>query len=186
MSAFPARLTASVAAGAAAVLCLAGAATASAQSPAAGTTACTGAELRPSLVHGTDADPDPAAVQTTALLLFTNVGRRTCTVQGYPGLDLVSTGGDTWSIARQRTTAEKVTLKPGVATMAELTFLPVSPHSSAPGEKAFVPASVKVTPPNTTRTTTLAWPWEDIAVLDQTGATRPGTYIGTVFGTASS
>ncbi|MEU0135825.1 DUF4232 domain-containing protein [Streptomyces sp. NPDC006296] len=186
MSATAARLATSVAVGAALVLGLTGAATASAPSREAKATACTGTELRPTLVHGTDADPDPEAVQTTALLLFTNVGERTCTVQGYPGLDLVDADGEAWSMARQQGKAEKVTLKPGVATMAELTFLPVSPGSSAPDEEAFVPVSVKVTPPDTTRTTTLSWPWKDIAVLDQTGSGRPGTYIGTVFGTASS
>ncbi|MFF2964765.1 DUF4232 domain-containing protein [Streptomyces sp. NPDC057963] len=153
---------------------------------AAAKSACTGAELKPSLVHGTDADPDPKATQTTATLLFTNVGKRTCTVQGHPGVDLVTATGDRWSIAWQKTTAQKVTLQPGVATMAELTFLPVSPSSSAPDQKPFLPKSVKVTPPDTTTTATLAWPWQRIAVLRQDGATHPGTYVGPVAGTASS
>ncbi|MGW7041912.1 DUF4232 domain-containing protein [Streptomyces avermitilis] len=153
--------------------------------PAAARSACTGAELKPSIVHGTDADPDPKATQTTATLLFTNVGKRTCTVQGHPGVDLVTAAGDTWSIVWRKTTAEKVTLQPGVATMAELTFLPVSPTSSASDQKPFLPKNVKVTPPDTTTTTTLAWPWQHIAVLRQDGATHPGTYVGTVTGTAS-
>ncbi|MFG2602134.1 DUF4232 domain-containing protein [Streptomyces sp. NPDC048514] len=153
--------------------------------PAAAKSACTGAELKPSIVHGTDADPDPQATSTTATLLFTNVGRRTCTVQGHPGVDLVTASGDTWSIAWQKTTARKVTLRPGVATMAELTFLPVGPTSGAPDQKPFLPTNVKVTPPDTTTTASLAWPWQDIAVLRQDGATHPGTYIGTVAGTAS-
>ena len=53
MTAFATRLAASVAAGAAAVLCLTGAATASAQSPAAAAAACTGAELQPRLAMAT-------------------------------------------------------------------------------------------------------------------------------------
>ncbi|MFJ7257728.1 DUF4232 domain-containing protein [Streptomyces sp. NPDC098085] len=153
---------------------------------AAAKSACTGAELKPSLVHGTDADPDPEATQTTATLLFANVGKRTCTVQGHPGVDLVTATGDRWSIVWQKTTAQKVTLRPGVATMAELTFLPVSPASSAPDQKPFLPKSVKVTPPDTTTTATLAWPWQRIAVLRQDGATHPGTYVGPVAGTASN
>ncbi|MFD7919899.1 DUF4232 domain-containing protein [Streptomyces sp. NPDC059740] len=157
-----------------------------AAAPAASKTACTGAELKPSIVHGTDADPDPEASQTTATLLFTNVGKRTCTVQGHPGVDLVTASGDTWSLMWQKKTAEKVTLRPGVATMAELTFLPVSPSSKAPDQQPFLPTGLKVTPPDTTATATLTWPWQDIAVLRQDGATHPGTYISTVEGTASS
>ncbi|MBO1338038.1 DUF4232 domain-containing protein [Streptomyces sp. VRA16 Mangrove soil] len=148
--------------------------------------ACTNAELKPSIVHGTDADPDGKADQTQAQLLFTNVGKRTCTVQGHPGVDLVNAKGETWNVAWQKQTAEKVTLKPGVATMAQLTFLPISPSSTAPDQQPFLPVTVKVTPPDTTATASLAWPWQDIAVLRQDSATHPGTFISTVNGTASS
>lgn len=153
---------------------------------AAGSSACTGAELRPSIVHGTDADPDPKAGQTTATLLFTNAGKRTCTVQGHPGVDLVDGSGKSWSLMWQKATAEKVTLKPGTATMAELTFIPVAPNSTATDQKPFKVATVKVTPPDTTATATLAWPWPNIAVELQDGATHPGTYIGPVNGTAGN
>ncbi|MHB9860996.1 DUF4232 domain-containing protein [Streptomyces sp. YIM S03343] len=151
----------------------------------AGKTACTGAELKPSIVHGTDADPDPKAGQTQATLLFTNVGKRTCTVQGHPGVDLVDSSGKSWSLMWQKATAAKISLKPGTATMADLTFVPVSPNSTASEQKPFKVANVKVTPPDTTATATLAWPWPSIAVQLQDGATHPGTYIGPVFGTAN-
>lgn len=152
----------------------------------AGKTACTGAELKPSIVHGTDADPDPKAGQTQATLLFTNVGKRTCTVQGHPGVDLVDSSGKSWSLMWQKATAAKISLKPGTATMADLTFVPVSPNSAASDQKPFKVAHVKVTPPDTTATATLAWPWPSIAVELQDGATHPGTYIAPVNGTASN
>lgn len=152
----------------------------------AGKTACTGAELKPSIVHGTDADPDPKAGQTQATLLFTNVGKRTCTVQGHPGVDLVDSSGKSWSLMWQKATAAKISLKPGTATMADLTFVPLSPNSAASDQKPFKVAHVKVTPPDTTATATLAWPWPSIAVELQDGATHPGTYIAPVNGTASN
>ncbi|NEB75928.1 DUF4232 domain-containing protein [Streptomyces sp. SID14478] len=180
------RLSRAVAAAAVCAAAVGGVAVSSASAQAAAKPACTGSEVKPSIVHGTDADPDGTATQTTATLLFTNVGKRTCTFKGHPGLDLVNAKGEAWSVAWQKQTAATVTLKPGVATMAELTFLPTSPKSTGAGEEAFVPAKVKVTPPNTTATATLAWPWKDIAVVRQDGATHPGTYLSTVFGTASS
>ncbi|MFJ9036829.1 DUF4232 domain-containing protein [Streptomyces sp. NPDC102406] len=179
------RLSSALAAAAVSAVAVLGVAVTSTSAQAAAKPACTGSELKPSLVHGTDADPDGTATQTSATLLFTNVGKRTCTLKGHPGLDLVNAKGEAWSVAWQKKTAEKVTLKPGVATMAELTFLPVSPKSTGAGAEAFVPVKVKVTPPDTTATTTLAWPWKNIAVLRQDGATHPGTYISTVSGTAT-
>lgn len=151
----------------------------------AGKGACTGAELKPSIIHGTDADPDPKASQTHVTLLFTNVGKRTCTVQGHPGVDLVNSSGKAWSLMWQKTTAEKISLKPGVATMADLTILPISPTSKTSDQQPFKVAHVKITPPDTTATATLAWPWPDIAVQLQDGATHPGTYVSPVSGTAS-
>lgn len=151
----------------------------------AGKGVCTGVELKPSIIHGTDADPDPKGGQTHATLLFTNVGKRTCSVQGHPGVDLVSSSGRVWSLMWQKTTAEQISLKPGVATMADLTFLPVSPSSKVSDQQPFNVAHVKITPPDTTATATLAWPWPNIAVQLQDGATHPGTYVSPVYGTAS-
>ncbi|MEK8172308.1 hypothetical protein NKH77_32635 [Streptomyces sp. M19] len=43
----------------------------------------------------------------------------------------------------------------------------------------FAPSTVLVTPPNQRNHLELAWPYGG-AVLDQSGATRPGTYVGPV------
>ncbi|OIV35461.1 hypothetical protein BIV57_21475 [Mangrovactinospora gilvigrisea] len=146
--------------------------------------ACAGSQIRPRLVHGTDADPDPSANQTTALLAFKNTGTRTCSLVGYPGVDLVAKNGTTWSLARQKQKAEKVVLKPGYETMADITLLPWNKSEAGTGSQEFKPVAVRVTPPNTRTTTTLAWPWSKLGVLRQDAATHPGTYIGTVYGTA--
>ncbi|MFJ4963404.1 DUF4232 domain-containing protein [Streptomyces sp. NPDC088729] len=154
---------------------------------AAATPACTGAEVKPSIVHGTDADPDPHAGQTSAVLLLTNTGKRTCTVKGHMGVDLIAANKDRWSLARQKKVSERITLRPGTATMAELTFLPWNAEEQeGSGAEEFKPVKVAMTPPNTTTTTTVSWPWPSLGLIRQDGATHPGTWVSPLEGTATS
>ncbi|WP_424216162.1 DUF4232 domain-containing protein (plasmid) [Streptomyces sp. BI20] len=171
----------------AAVLTLGLSGFAATQANAATVLFCTAADVKPSIVHGTDADPDPDATQTSASLLLTNTGKRTCVTRGFVGLDLIARNGDRWSVARQKATTERITLKPGVATMAELIFLPWhAKEQQGSGAVEFKPVKVAITPPDTTTTTTVAWPWPTIGLVRQDGATHPGTWLTPLAGTATS
>lgn len=111
-------------------------------------------------------------------VVLSNKGSGTCALQGFPGLDIVSRSGTHWSLARQARSAGKVTLKPGAAASFEITYLPYDADDSG-GSVAFQAASILVTPPGETHSTTLKW--DGFAdVMDQSGATHPGTYVGPV------
>ncbi|MFJ9245350.1 DUF4232 domain-containing protein [Streptomyces sp. NPDC101776] len=96
-----------------------------------------------------------------------------CTVQGFPGVDLKSSGGS-WSLTRSGATPKKVTLAAGSSATFTISFLPWNEGSGT----EFKATSVVVTPPNETTSATLTWPGG--SVLLQDGATHPGTYTGPV------
>ncbi|MEV8547589.1 DUF4232 domain-containing protein [Streptomyces sp. NPDC051572] len=96
-----------------------------------------------------------------------------CTIQGFPGVDLKSSGGS-WSLTRSGATPTKVTLAAGGSATFTITYLPWTQGSGT----EFRATSVVVTPPNETTSTTLTWPGG--SVLLQDGATHPGTYTGPV------
>ncbi|MBK3580695.1 DUF4232 domain-containing protein [Streptomyces sp. MBT65] len=98
-----------------------------------------------------------------------------CTIQGFPGVDLKSSGGS-WSLTRSGATPKKVTLAAGSSATFTISFLPWTQGSGT----EFKATSVVVTPPNETTSATLTWPGG--SVLLQDGATHPGTYTGPVGG----
>lgn len=111
-------------------------------------------------------------------VVLTNKGGAACTLQGFPGVDVVSASGTHWSLARQAKSAGKVTVKPGAAASFEITYLPYDAADSG-GSVAFHAASILVTPPDETHSATMKW--DGFAdVMDQSGATHPGTYVGPV------
>ncbi|WP_031516720.1 DUF4232 domain-containing protein [Streptomyces sp. NRRL F-5123] len=111
-------------------------------------------------------------------VVMTNKGSGTCSLKGFPGVDIVSASGTHWSLTRQAKSTGKVTLKPGSAASFEITYLPFDAGNSG-GSVAFHAASILVTPPDETHSTTLKW--DGFAdVMDQSGATHPGTYVGPV------
>jgi hypothetical protein len=107
-------------------------------------------------------------------VILTNISPEPCTLQGYPGVDLVGPDepvfGPTYSLPRQSGDPQPITLAPGAAARSRLTFLP------APD--GWVPQTIVVTPPDAT--TQLQTPWipGGISVARQDAATHPGTYIG--------
>ncbi|MCT9112492.1 DUF4232 domain-containing protein [Streptomyces mirabilis] len=113
--------------------------------------------------------------QQQLAVVLKNKTSAACTVQGFPGVDLKSSGGS-WSLTRSGATPKKVTLAAGSSTTFTITFLPWNQGSGT----EFKATSVVVTPPNETTSTTLAWPGG--SVLLQDGATHPGTYTGPVGG----
>ncbi|GHJ39788.1 hypothetical protein Sm713_53970 [Streptomyces sp. TS71-3] len=107
---------------------------------------------------------------------MTNNGSGACTMNGYPGVDLVG-GGKTWSLSRQTSVSpHAVTVKPGGSTSFTITYLPFTEGS---GQKLDV-KTVVVTPPNETTSAKVAWDFQPVLLQD--GATHPGTFVGPVGG----
>ncbi|MFE2065047.1 DUF4232 domain-containing protein [Streptomyces sp. NPDC059467] len=111
--------------------------------------------------------------QQQLAVVLKNKTSAACTIQGFPGVDLKSSGGS-WSLTRSSATPKKVTLAAGSSATFTISFLPWNQGSGT----EFKATSVVVTPPNETTSTTLAWPGG--SVLLQDGATHPGTYTGPV------
>jgi hypothetical protein len=126
-----------------------------------------------SLSTGPYGAPGDSAQMHFALIL-TNISSQSCTLRGYPGVDLVGAAdpvdGPTYSLPRQSGNPQPLTLAPGASASSRLTFLPTA--------DGWVPRTIVVTPPDAT--TQLETPWipGGIGVLRQDGATHPGTYIG--------
>lgn len=114
--------------------------------------------------------------QRTVPVVFTNTSGASCTMFGYPGVNLVQTTADQWQLVRQVAPVRTVTLAPGAAAHATLTFYQWS--AAVPNVK-LVPARLFVTPPDETTFATIGW-LPGIIVVRQDGATHPLTYIGPV------
>ncbi|MEU5594495.1 DUF4232 domain-containing protein [Streptomyces sp. NPDC020298] len=113
--------------------------------------------------------------QQQLAVVLKNKTSAACTIQGFPGVDLKSSGGS-WSLTRSGAAPKKVTLAAGGTTTFTITYLPWNQGSGT----EFKATSVVVTPPNETSSTTLAWPGGSVQLQD--GATHPGTYTGPVGG----
>ena len=103
-------------------------------------------------------------------VILTNISPQSCTLQGYPGVDLVGPDGPSYSLPRQSGSPQALTLAPGASASSRLTFLPTP--------NGWVPTTIVVTPPDATTQVQTPWIPGGIAVLRQDGATHPGTYIG--------
>lgn len=127
--------------------------------------------------HGGRPDMD-TTYQQVASVKLTNNSERTCTLHGFPGVRLVSTTGEAWDLRRSADTPSTITLRPGDDTaIVSMNILPVAKDDQ--DTKPFVPGKILLTPPNETTHVTLEWPWGG-AILDQSGATRPGTFVNPI------
>jgi hypothetical protein len=113
-------------------------------------------------------------------VILTNVSQQTCTLRGYPGVDLIGpddpTLGPTYSLPRESGDVQPVVLAPGESAASLLAFLPkIGPDGSEP---AWPPTTIAVTPPDST--TQLQTPWipGGFTVLRQGDGTHPGGHIG--------
>ncbi|MBE4736863.1 MULTISPECIES: DUF4232 domain-containing protein [Streptomyces] len=170
-------LAAVVVAGTAATAVPASAATTAKAKP----TRCHTADLKAAFATGDDAKPEMKQTkkQTQAYVLFTNKSKRTCTLSGFAGVDMVGaqkTDG-TWSLMRSSKKPVKMTLGKGDTVEFSVTLLPVA--KSTPKKEKFVPAKFVVTPPNEKKSFTLKWPFGG-QILKQDGATRPATYVNPI------
>ncbi|MGW4882121.1 DUF4232 domain-containing protein [Streptomyces sp. NPDC004262] len=119
------------------------------------------------------ADTGSGSGQKHAVVALTNKSGRTCTLYGFPGVDLVD-GGRQWPLRRTDATPQRVTLASGAAARFTLTYLP----SDAGDSTAFTPTTVVITAPD--QRTSYDLPWHGGPVVLQDGATHPGTYVGPV------
>ncbi|MFI6768340.1 DUF4232 domain-containing protein [Streptomyces sp. NPDC050355] len=136
---------------------------------------CHTSGLKAAFATGGDAIPDPnASGGTTASVVLTNKGSRTCKIGGFPGVDLKSeNGGERWSLVRSSAKHGSITLAPGDSTDFTINVIMTKE------DKGFYqPAFADVTPPNETKAITIAWPWGTL--VDQRGATHPGTFVNPI------
>ncbi|MFD6436862.1 DUF4232 domain-containing protein [Streptomyces venezuelae] len=109
---------------------------------------CRSDELEVSAVdNSTDKTEGVVTVQ------FKNGGGRDCAVNGYAGVDLKTATGDTLSVDRNGEKATPGVLKDGESAAFNITF----PINNSGGSGVRV-SKILVTPPNETKTVTIAWP----------------------------
>ncbi|WP_063734987.1 DUF4232 domain-containing protein [Streptomyces sp. RTd22] len=115
--------------------------------------------------------------QQTAAVRFENTSDRTCTMNGFPGVRLKDAFGKAWDLRRSAEQSSPATLKPGGHTHFTFQLLPTTDT----GARKLVPKTVVVTPPNQKSSFELKWTYGG-RILDQSGATRPGTFVNPVKG----
>ncbi|MCX5200446.1 DUF4232 domain-containing protein [Streptomyces sp. NBC_00237] len=120
-----------------------------------------------------------AQAQGKVTITLTNKGTAPCSLKGYPGVDLMSSPGDTWSLTRQTSVKPKaLTLDPGGDAYFTITYLPYSAEGNSK-DAEFKAATITLTPPGETESKDLPWPHRT-PLLKQDAATHPGTYVGPV------
>ncbi len=114
-------------------------------------------------------------------LLLTNVSQQTCTMQGYPGVDLVGPydpmmGGPTVSLVRTGGDVQPVVLAPGASASSLVGFMPKT--SDLGLEPAWPPSTMVVTPPDATTQLVIPWLPGGFTVLLIGDGTQPAATIG--------
>lgn len=116
----------------------------------------------------------PVPGQNRLTVVLTNKSAQSCAVHGFPEAELVGPEdpafGSTYQLPRQQADFAPVTVEPGSAVRSELTYL-------SGGPDGWVPATLVVTPPDTTTPLRAPWP-AGASVQRQDAATHPGTFIG--------
>ncbi|WP_405559702.1 DUF4232 domain-containing protein [Streptomyces sp. NBC_01180] len=115
--------------------------------------------------------------QTQASVAFTNISKRTCTLTGFPGVDMVGNQASdgTWSLARSSKPVTTIPLSPGGTTDFTITL----GATTQTGSGTFQPGLVRITPPNEKGQFALKWPFGG-AVTKQNGATHPATFVNPI------
>jgi hypothetical protein len=115
-----------------------------------------------------------SASQMTQVVDLTNKGSSACTMDGFPGVDLVGAAKGqqnfSWSLQRSSVSYSQVTLQSGGSAHFDLVYLP----SASGGSGDMTADKLVVTPPNSFTQAEVTW---NQSVLLQDGATHSGTYI---------
>jgi hypothetical protein len=117
------------------------------------------------------------ASQTTQAVDLVNSGSAPCTMNGFPGVDMVGMANGqqdySWSLERSNAAPGTVTLQPGATAHFDLVYLP-----EAAGDSSDISVmKLVITPPNTFTQAQVTF---TESILLQDGATRPGTYISPI------
>lgn len=130
---------------------------------------CRTSDLGASLVPGS-----PGAGQRYAVVVLTDTGGRTCTIDGYGGIGLVDGSGAALPTTQVRVSspaAQQVTLRPGQAARSQLHWAAVAGSGDAQqGACQPTPAALRVIPPDETASLSVAWtqgPVCDQGTVDQ-------------------
>ncbi|MEV5480508.1 MULTISPECIES: DUF4232 domain-containing protein [Streptomyces] len=115
--------------------------------------------------------------QQTAAVWLKNTSSSSCTLSGFPGVQIKGTDGRSLDLPRSAQKPARVTLKPGGTASFTIRLLP----SVRDGDRKIEPGMVLITPPNQTQHFQLKWPYGG-AILDQSGATHPGTFVNPIHG----
>lgn len=115
--------------------------------------------------------------QTTQAVDLTNQGSSACTMNGFPGVDLVGVARGqqnySWPLARRSGGHSKVRLRPGGTAHFDVTYLP-APSGNI---NSITVTKMMITPPHGVTHAELTWaPF----VMLQVGARHPGTYVSPV------
>jgi hypothetical protein len=124
-----------------------------------------------------------STTQPTQVVDMTNKGSSACTMEGFPGVDLVGVANGqqnyTWPMTRASASFAQqnhqgvatVTLKPGQIAHFDLRYLPGTPGD---GNNLISVVKMVITPPDDFTQAELTW---NQSVVLQDGATHPGTFI---------
>ncbi|MEW9518787.1 DUF4232 domain-containing protein [Streptomyces tubercidicus] len=134
---------------------------------------CHTSGLKAVFATGEDAVPDEDGASTASVVL-TNKGSSSCVIGGFAGVDFTSeNGGERWSLARSSAKHGSITLAPGDSTDFTINVAMTKEDSGF-----YQPARAEVTPPNETKSITIEWPFGTL--VDQRGATHPGTFVNPI------
>jgi hypothetical protein len=140
---------------------------------------CGGADLKVS-IPGWGSQPVPRLVVTE--IDFTNTSAHACTLEGFPGVAVVSKTGDTNDYDREMFKPPVlVTVAPGQTVSAKTdgglgVHDPDQPGASATS-LTIDPDRLLVTPPDTSTTTAFSWPWPGRQVGDLFSSTHARPYV---------
>lgn len=116
-------------------------------------------------VNATDNTTDKTEGVVT--VVFKNGGGRDCSINGYAGVDLTASTGDTLSVDRNGEAPHPDILKDGESAAFNITF----PYNNTGGSGIRI-TNLVVTPPNETKHVTLDWPAGTLPVSDGEGAVK--------------
>ncbi|WP_405937609.1 DUF4232 domain-containing protein [Streptomyces sp. NBC_00726] len=116
---------------------------------------------RSGVLDATAADNTTDETDGVVTVTFKNVAGSDCRISGFPGVDLKTSLGDTFSVDRNGEQAAPQILKEGESAAFNITF-PVN-NSGGSGVRL---TDMVVTPPNETEPFTLTWPAGTLAVTD--------------------
>lgn len=138
---------------------------------------CHTGDLGYSWATGGDAVPNgDAGEQQAAVVILKNTSGHTCSMHGFPGVDLVNSGIQ-WPLERSSQQPVTITLHPGDSTQFTVHFLPWSAEGNV-ASNDFAATTLVITPPNETTSYDLPWRWGHVLLQD--GATHPGTFVGPI------